>query len=57
MRHVVYECDVCHRQYNYKIKVNEKDRSILAKIPELTVEVCRQCLKKIHWKLVEMMDD
>lgn len=51
MRHITYECDWCQRQYEYHIKVNENDRGILLRLPELGIEICAACKKKLLEKL------
>ena len=54
MRAIIYQCDICKREYPYEIKSNEQERGILAKLNYLDIEVCRQCLKKVQDKVKEL---
>lgn len=47
MRHIIYECDWCKRQYPYHLKVEDNDRGILLRVPELKIEICYTCSKKL----------
>jgi hypothetical protein len=47
MRKIIYQCDICKREYPYELKADEGERGVLANFKLLKVEVCRQCLKKI----------
>lgn len=51
MRRIVYQCDRCRREYEYELKVEDAERGILARIPELGIEICRKCLKELKTKL------
>jgi len=48
MRSIEYKCDICSKRYQYGlIEVNENERGILLRLPELKVEVCINCKKQL----------